>query len=453
MSKPSLLLAIHDEKLQEELLSFSCVSQFEIKLAEPSHWIDVNQQCRADIAMVQVDGFSMDDYQQLIASKVLSDIDVIFISNGEPNEAIDKAMLRGVSYHLRLPLDADVLHEMLDELYQEVDQIKSSSHQAVTSDLDQFGLLVGSSKAMRRLYRVIRKAADSNTNVFVVGESGAGKELVANTIHLASDRAEAPFVAINCGALSPELIESELFGHIKGAFTGANKDRTGVFEQAEGGTLFLDEVTEMPLEHQVKLLRVLESNEYRPVGSDKIKYANVRVIAATNREASEAIKNELFREDLYFRLAHFPIRVPPLRERNEDIVGLAKHFLAYRNAEEESNKGISEEALNRIREYEWPGNVRELKHAIERAFILAESVIDCEHLVLQQDFLEASAVEQASHATVPAGIPLEEIERKAIEKTLQENDGNKSETAEQLGISVKTLYNKLDKYDKSEEVS
>ncbi len=458
MIKPSLLLSIEDACLSDELTDHRCIKQYQITQVSSADWLrhlaqqSADNQSNAeqfDLAVVQVDQFSEADYQALIDSKVLSKLDVIFISNGEPNEAVDKAMLRGVSYHFRLPLDPQVLTELMDELFQELSQTKTTNVQNVTSNLDQFGLLVGSSKVMRRLYRVIRKAAEANTNVFVVGESGAGKELVANTIHLASNRADNPFVAVNCGALSPELIESELFGHKKGSFTGANKDRSGVFEQAEGGTLFLDEVTEMPIEHQVKLLRVLESNEYRPVGSDTIKMANVRVIAATNRDASEAIKNELFREDLYFRLAHFPIRVPPLRERGEDITGLAKHFLAYRNSEEETNKGISEEGLKKVAEYAWPGNVRELKHAIERAYILAEANIEPEHLILEQENMQP-AVE--SNATVPAGVPLEEIERKAIEKTLVENEGNKSETAEQLGISVKTLYNKLDKYN-SEEVS
>ncbi len=440
-----MLLHIHEQDLKSELLKDQTISQYEIIQTQAEQcWIDLQKGKGCDIAIVQADDFNFDDYGKLIESRLLQQIDVIFISNGKPNEAIDNAMLRGVSYHLRLPLDFSIVDDLIDELYQESLQRYSEKEEMVKSSLDQFGLLVGSSPVMRRLYRVIRKAADAKTNVFIVGESGVGKELVANTIHLMSLRSEKPFVAVNCGALSPELIESELFGHVKGAFTGANKGRMGVFEQAESGTLFLDEVTEMPLEHQVKLLRVLESNEYRPVGSEEIKYANVRVIAATNREASEAIKNELFREDLYFRLAHFPIRVPPLRDRQNDIVGLAKHFLAYRNNEEEIVKDISVEALQKIADYDWPGNVRELKHAIERAYILAEDTILPENLILDDELSSSESSE-----TVPAGIPLEEIEQKAIEKTLEECGGNKSETAEKLGISVKTLYNKLEKYNRT----
>ncbi len=445
MTNPCVLLYIPDETLKQEMLNNQAVKQFSvIDVERENDWIPALQKNLTDIAIVQADSFNQTQYESLIKSGVLPKVEIIFISNGLPNNYIDKAMHRGVSYHLRLPLNWTNFQHLLDELYTDISQHKKNTQTVVSSNLDQFGLLVGSSPVMRRLYRVIRKAADSRTNVFIVGESGSGKELVANTVHLSSSRCEQPFIAINCGALSPELIESELFGHVKGSFTGANKDRVGVFEQAEGGTLFLDEVTEMPLEHQVKLLRVLESGEYRPVGSERVKHTNVRVIAATNREASQAIKNELFREDLYFRLAHFPVRVPPLRERQDDITGLAKHFLAYRNIEEGLIKDISVSALEKISQYRWPGNVRELKHAIERAYLLADSTIEAEHLILEDE------LQHTDNKTIPGGIPLDEVERQVIIKTLEANHGNKSETAQQLGISVKTLYNKLEKYDKAQ---
>ncbi len=447
MAKPSLFIYILDDELKKQLLSNEAITQFQLIEVDKEHcWVTALQNNPTDIAFVQADDFGEAEYDLLLESSLLTRVEIILISSGQPNEFVDKAMYRGISYHLRLPLDWMNIKDLMNELFVEVSHHHEKRQQVFSSDLDQFGLLVGSSPVMRRLYRVIRKAADSKTNVFIVGESGSGKELVANTIHLASSRCDQPFIAVNCGALSPELIESELFGHVKGSFTGANKDRAGVFEQAEGGTLFLDEITEMPLEHQVKLLRVLESSEYRPVGSERLKMANVRVIAATNREASKAIQNQLFREDLYFRLAHFPIRVPPLRERQNDIVGLAKHFLAYRNVEEEAAKEISVNALEKISQYSWPGNVRELKHAIERAYLLSDDVIDAEHLILENELSQT----QSNHKTVPGGIPLDEVERRAIIKTLKANNGNKSETAQQLGISVKTLYNKLEKYEKAE---
>jgi DNA-binding NtrC family response regulator len=297
---------------------------------------------------------------------------------------------------------------------------------------------------MRKLFRVIRKAAASHVNVLVNGESGVGKELVANTIHLMSDRRDQEIMTLNCGAISPELIESELFGHIKGAFTGATETRTGIFEQADGSTLFLDEVTEMPLEQQVKLLRVLETGEFKKVGSNEIQHCDVRVVSATNRDPAQAINDEIFREDLYFRLAQFPIKVPPLRARGEDIVGLAQHFLAYRNNEENTATVISEAALEKLSSHAWPGNVRDLKYTIERAYILAESVIEANHILL--DSLE----EPTTSLSVPEGLSLEEIEKQAILKTLDETGGKKNETAERLGISVKTLYNKLEKYKADE---
>ena len=444
MPNADLLLGIADPQITDQLLSSSALGQFNVITPEAGQsWLLKLASFRGSVAIVQVDDFSSEDCQALLEANCLSNVDIIFISSGEPNPAVDKAMRYGVSYHLRLPLEMEYVEELLTEIHNELDFESQETEEVVSSDLDQFGLLIGSSSSMRKLYRVIRKAATSDANVLIVGESGAGKELVANTIHLMSQQSEQPFVALNCGALTPELVESELFGHIKGAFTGANKNRAGVFQQAEGGTLFLDEVTEMSLEHQVKLLRVLETGEYRPVGSDQTLQANVRVISATNRNPREAISEERFREDLYFRLAHFPIQVPPLRERGKDITGLAKHFLAYRNAEQSTQKQISVPALNKIATHTWPGNVRELKHTLERAYILADDTIDCDHLILQQTNSES----EVSMTTLPTGVPLAEVEKGVILKTLEQNDGNKSETASQLGVSVKTLYNKLEKYE------
>jgi DNA-binding NtrC family response regulator len=352
-------------------------------------------------------------------------------------------MHKGAGFHYRAPYNLKLIESSLEEVFCELNR----SHEDIstqTSYLDQFGLLVGSSAAMHSLYRTIRKVAATKANAFIMGESGTGKELIANTLHVFSQRAEGPFVAINCGALSPELIDSELFGHVKGAFTGAHKDHQGVFEQAEGGTLFLDEVTEMPYEHQVKLLRVLESGEYKPVGAQQVKMANVRIVAATNRTLSDAIRDEVFREDLYFRLAQFPIMVPKLRDREGDACGLAQHFLAYRNAQDGQHKQFSTQSLEKINNYIWPGNVRELKHAIERAYILADHTIHPEHLITN-DLGDQTKADKTSG--IPMGMRLDDIEKIAILKTLKNNDGNKTDTANQLGISIKTLYNKLDKYD------
>lgn len=444
MAQAKLLTSILSKELQAAIGDLSSIDLYDhLKPEDGEHWMSLLQSHAVDVAVIETTSFDESELDALLASDLTSRHEIILISDGEPNPNIDLAMQNGVSYHMRTPLDDDILDELLEDLHSEIDERNTPTQETVSSELNQYGLLIGSSKPMRQLYRVVRKSARTDASILIIGESGTGKELVANTLHLMSSRAEKPFISLNCGAISMELVESELFGHIKGAFTGANSNRAGVFEQAEGGTLFLDELTEMPMEHQVKLLRVLETGEYKPVGSEDSRIADVRIVAATNRDPLQAIEEGIFREDLYFRVAHFPITVPPLRDRNDDIDGLAIHFLAHRNAEESSAKEITKEALERIKEYHWPGNVRELLHTIERAYILADDVVGIEHLILEGS---------------PAGIEtdigndsLEDIEKKVILQTLSELDGNKSETAEKLGISVKTLYNKLKKYDDIDE--
>lgn len=446
MTKPKVLIAVNDSAMFSAIRGIEAFNAIEaIELRGSMNWIDEIKQSEPDIAIVQADQFSELQLEALADGQLLESTETIFVSEGAPNASIDQAMMCGVSYHLRTPLDLAFLDDLLLELGEEIALQDQNTADALTSNLDQFGLLLGSSRPMRKLFRIIRKSATSPATIFLVGESGSGKELVANTIHLLSDRKDNPIMTLNCGAISPELIESELFGHVKGAFTGASAERSGVFEQADGSTLFLDEVTEMPLDQQVKLLRVLETGEYRKVGSDQPQYCDVRVISATNREPSRAVSEELFREDLYFRLAQFPIRVPPLRERQDDIIGLAHHFLAYRNSEEATSVTMSPDALTKLREYAWPGNVRDLKHTVERAYILANDVIEAEHVVLD------TSINDTMSDGLPTDVSLEEVEKHVILKTLEENAGKKNETAKILGISVKTLYNKLERYRSESE--
>ncbi|MEL0611544.1 sigma-54 dependent transcriptional regulator [Marinomonas arenicola] len=446
MPSPKLFIHTRDPSLASALLSLDSVRQFELMISNQAEcWLEQLTHSQCQVAIIEVDGVEKASFLALQNSELLNRIEFSFFSQGEPDTLLDELMHKGAGFHYRAPFNYSLIEASLRESFIELSDNKSSAL-SNTSNLDQFGQLVGSSLAMHSLYRTIRKVAATKTNAFIIGESGSGKELVANTLHIFSERSEAPFVAINCGALSPELIDSELFGHVKGSFTGAYKDHEGVFEQAEGGTLFLDEITEMPYEHQVKLLRVLESGEYKPVGGQNVKIADVRIIAATNRCLSDAIKEETFREDLYFRLAQFPISVPPLRDREEDASGLAQHFLAYRNAQDNTHKSLSKSTLDKIQSYSWPGNVRELKHTIERACILANDVIKPEHLIINSLGDDDQADDSQK---VPVGMRLDDIEKIAITETLKENAGNKTDTAQQLGISVKTLYNKLDKYDSS----
>jgi len=307
-----------------------------------------------------------------------------------------------------------------------------------------FGVLYGTSDAMQALYDQIAKVAASMATVLIVGESGTGKELVAKTIHTKSPRASQPFVPVNCGAIPPTLIEAELFGHEKGSFTGAIQQQAGYFEHAAGGTLFLDEVTEMPPEMQTKLLRVLESGTFHRVGGSHEIRADVRVVAATNRDPQQAVRDGVFREDLFYRLAVFPLRVPPLRERQQDIELLARHFLATFNAGAKTPKTLSPRSLEVLNAYGWPGNVRELKNTLYRAFIMADKVVEVEHPAQPRAASRASW--QDGCLNLPIGISLAEAQREIILAMLDHFDGDKRQTAHTLGISLKTLYNRLESY-------
>jgi DNA-binding NtrC family response regulator len=293
---------------------------------------------------------------------------------------------------------------------------------------------------MQEIYRRIDKVAGTQATVLVTGGSGSGKEAVAQTIHERSERAAEPFVAINCGAIPGNLIEAELFGYEKGAFTGAARTHRGCFERADEGTLFLDEVTEMRPDMQVRLLRVLETGRYARVGGEQELHARARIIAAINRAPRQAVQDGQLREDLMYRLAVFPIELPDLRERDGDAELLAEHFLQQLNAAHDTRKTFSREAIATLRSYHWPGNVRELKNAVQRAFILSDDTVDLDLAGLSNG--EASG----ECLRIAVGTPLAEIERQVIFATLDRHDGNKRRCAEMLGISLKTLYNRLAEY-------
>jgi len=306
--------------------------------------------------------------------------------------------------------------------------------------IGRFGRLRGASPAMLEVYAMIEKVAPTDATVLVTGESGCGKELVAQAIHERSPRRDGPFVAINCGALPHNLIEAELFGHEKGAFTGANRQHAGCFERAAGGTLFLDEITEMPPDMQVRLLRVLETGRFLRIGGDREIAADARIVAATNRDPHAAARQGALREDLLYRLAVFPIALPPLRDREGDASLLAEGFLQELNEEAGTSRTFSRAAREAIRAYAWPGNVRELRNAVHRAFILADDVVDLN--------LGGLAGPAAAGARIEfeIGTPLAELERRALLATLDWCDGNKRKCAELCGVSLKTLYNRLAAY-------
>lgn len=324
------------------------------------------------------------------------------------------------------------------------DEPRNVRQDASSEVMMRCGELYGSSDSMQHLYKLITKVAPTRANVLISGESGTGKEVVASEIHRLSRESDKPFIALNCGAISPQLIEAELFGHERGSFTGAVRMHKGCFERAAGGTLFLDELTEMSMEMQVKLLRVLETGRFSRVGADEEIQVKVRVIAATNRDPQQAVDNGFLRSDLYYRLSVFPIAVPTLREREQDIELLAKVFLARLNEEEGTRKQFSKSSRRFLNEYHWPGNVRELKNMVHRAFILADQDVDLASAIGAAKPV-VSGVE-SDCVTFPLGSRLADAEQRLIFATLGYCGGNKTQTAEVLGVSLKTLYNRLNEY-------
>lgn len=366
-----------------------------------------------------------------------TNIQVVFITGHSSVDSAIDALRCGAVDYLRKPLSLHRVRGLLRELKTLLNQ-----HPEPGSS-DYFAKIFGKSPAIQLLCAHIEKIAPTRATVLLIGESGTGKELVAEAIHLASERYQKPFIPVNCGAISPNLIESELFGHEKGSFTGADRQHKGYFEVAEGGTLFLDEVTEMSLELQVRLLRVLETGRFMRVGKNDEIVADVRVIAATNRDPEKAVRNGTLREDLYYRLNVFPLELPPLRERGDDVLLLAHHFLEKLNAESRTHKTFAPDTIKAIQKYTWPGNVRELRNYVYRSYILADSEIRGDLIFFDP---KSQSTEPDSEISVSVGIPLADANRQLILATLQQCGGVKKVAAEKLGISLKTLYTRLEEY-------
>jgi DNA-binding NtrC family response regulator len=359
-------------------------------------------------------------------------------------ETAVSAMREGAADYLTKPLNTDELVIVLGRTLETTKLRREASElRTQLKDRYSFANIVGSSPEMQRVFKTVAQIAPSRATVLLTGESGTGKELVAAAIHHHSPRATGPFVKLHCAALAESLLESELFGHERGAYTGADRKREGRFEQANGGTLFLDEIGEISLGTQVKLLRVLQEREFERVGGSQTLHVDVRVVAATNRDLKEMVAAGKFREDLYYRLNVINLTLPSLRERPTDVPSLAMHFLRRYAAENDKPvKTISDQALSQLASYPWPGNVRELENVIERAVVLT----DGESIELSHLPPELAAVARRSNVPAIPGATLDEIERYAILKTMESAGGSTSRAAETLGISVRKIQYKLQEY-------
>ena len=397
-------------------------------------------------------------------TELMGNSEVVLMTGHASLETSIQALRYGAADYLIKPVSVKQLQSILSRVMKP--SVLQAEVQTLHDDLrrtGRFGHLVGTSGPMKLVYEQIARVAGTSVTVFITGESGTGKELVARTVHDLSRRRVRPFLAVNCGAISPNLIESEIFGHEKGSFTGAERQHQGFFERAHGGTLFLDEITEMPLALQVKLLRVLETGTFMRVGSTTSQETDVRVVAATNRDPAWAVANGALREDLWYRLNVFPLELPPLRERPEDLPLLVKHFLKDIGQREGASKHASAAALERLAQYRWPGNVRELRNVLQRAYVMtADPEITDQWLPRDPVAVppappvragsggsgnsSTGADEDGGLLEMRVGTPLALVERQMILATLEHFGHHKERTAAALGVSLKTLYNRLKEY-------
>ena len=396
-----------------------------------------------DIRMAGMDGLELLDQINAIDADAL----VIIMTAYSSVDSAIAALRKGAYDYITKPfVNEDLLQTVKNAIRQRELFIENRQLKRELNKHYGFSEIIGTSSALQKVFRLVEKVADTNVSILIQGESGTGKELIARAIHFNSRRAGQPFLAVNCGALPESLLESELFGHTKGAFTDAKTEKKGLFRSAEGGTIFLDEIGEMPLSLQVKLLRALQEHEVTPVGASLPVKFDARIIAATNKNLETELAENRFREDLFYRLNVIEIHLPPLRTRREDIPLLAKHFVT-KNAREQQlpEKPIAKETLSALVAYNWQGNVRELENAIARAFILSGEEITIDFLPPKIRQFSAGSLEIRD----PKGFrpTLEEMERRYIMEVLETVDDDKTNAAQILGIDLSTLYRKLKKYD------
>jgi two-component system response regulator HydG len=449
MTEQKSILVVDDEAtIRESLLRTLKRAGYEVITAEDGEAaLGVIRQKPVDLMLTDLNMPRMGGLQLLKAAKMLSpETEVIVMTAYEVEvETAVEAMKDGAYHFIRKPLKRpEILLNIARALEKQALLVENRSFREQLEVEYHFSNIIGKSPIMRELVTKVEQAAPSTANVLILGESGTGKEVFANAIHAASPRAGKPLIKVSCAALPDPLLESELFGYEKGAFTGAANRKPGRFELADGGTLFLDEIGEMPKHLQVKLLRVLQDGEFERLGGTKTIRVDIRLIAATNKDLAREVEAVNFREDLFYRLNVITLKLPPLRERREDIPLLVDYFLKkYSEKNGKSIRGISREAMNTLEVYDWPGNVRELENAIEQAVVLAQSdiigLVDLPASVHQRETANHSSI------VIPLGTPLGEIQRRVISETLKMTSGDKELAAKLLGISSRTIYRKLEK--------
>jgi DNA-binding NtrC family response regulator len=451
MAKGRVLIVDDEEAARESLRELLMADGYEI-LAEADGLTGLKRVKEflpsvvlTDIRMPRMDGFELlREIRSLYPEMAV----ILLTGHGSVEMALRAIQEEGAYHYFEKPIDLKKLRIVVERAveYSEARRENEALRRQLR-DRGAFGELVGKSHAMRQIYHLIEQVAPSSASVLITGESGTGKELIARTVHNLSPRKDAQFVAINCSAIPETLMESELFGHEKGAFTGAAARRQGCFELANGGTLLLDEIAEMPMLLQAKLLRVLEERSVRRLGSTQEIPIDVRLLAATNKNPQEAVMNGGLREDLLYRLNVITIELPPLRERKDDLPLLVQHLVA-QLAEKHKRpaRSLTPAALQVLQSHSWPGNVRELRNAIERAVIICSGEEIERHHLAPYPVDQRARVRSEDTLSLPVGTPIEEVERQMIMRTLQKTDNNKTRAAELLGISLKTLHNKLRLY-------
>jgi two-component system response regulator PilR (NtrC family) len=451
--KPHRILVVDDE---ESMREFLCIMlqrdgymveavgdghQAVLRLKEQSYDLIIS-----DIKMPRLDGFGVLDY---VKDRCPGTAMIMITAFSTTEQAVD-AMKKGAYDYITKPFKNDEIRLVVENALERMDLRRENLQ--LKKELGQrfsFANIIGKSKAMQEVYNLIEKVAASKVNVLVTGESGTGKELVARAIHYNSERRDRPFVAINCGAIPENLLESELFGHEKGAFTGAVQQKQGLFEVADGGTLFLDEIAELPPMMQVKLLRVIQEHEFRRVGGTRDLKVDVRLVAATNKDLGQAVVEEQFREDLYYRLNVIQVGLPPLRDRREDIPLLVSHFL--NKLKPDAEVTIQDNVMRRLVDYHWPGNIRELENTVERCLVLGRGGDVCEESLPSQVRCKGETTEQGISTLPEEGLDLDaylgSIEKDILLKALDRTGGVRKRAAELLNITFRSIRYRLAKFD------